>query len=190
MTTEAQIEANRMNAQKSTGPKTPKGKAAVARNGMRHGILSREALVKGENETDLLDFAKRLRSQLAPVGELELLLADRIVSTAWRLRRLVAVETLFFNSEERIDKTFNGYSREKMTSLSRYEVTLERGLYKALHELQRLQAARDGRDVPLPVALDLDVSFSENGPEELALHGENVGVSSEVSIETPPPLNA
>jgi hypothetical protein len=37
---------------------------------------------------------------------------------------------------------FNNYGREKMGVLSRYEMTLERSLYKALHELQRLQAAR------------------------------------------------
>ena len=45
-----------------------------------------------------------------------------------------------------------------MGVLSRYEVTLERSLYKALHELQRLQAARDGQAVPLPVAVDVSVS--------------------------------
>src|SRR6187455_251754 len=49
-------------------------------------MLSRESLVKGESEADLVDFGKRLRAQLAPVGELEFLLVDRIVSTAWRLR--------------------------------------------------------------------------------------------------------
>ena len=97
MTTTLQAEANRLNAMKSTGPRTPAGKGAVAHNAMKHGLLSRESLVKGESEADLVDFGKRLRAQLAPVGELELLLADRIVSTGWRLRRLVSVETMLFN---------------------------------------------------------------------------------------------
>jgi hypothetical protein len=69
MTSDRRIEANRCNAQKSTGPRTPEGKAAVALNGMKHGLLSREALVQGEREADLVDFGKRLRAQLAPVGE-------------------------------------------------------------------------------------------------------------------------
>jgi hypothetical protein len=45
------------------------------------------------------------------------------------------------------------------SKLSRYEAAIERSLYKALHELQRLQAARraDG-DVPPPAAIDVDVS--------------------------------
>lgn len=47
-----------------------------------------------------------------------------------------------------------------MTAFSRYETTLERGLYKALHELQRLQAARDGATVPPPVAADVEVTIS------------------------------
>ena len=99
MTSEAQLAANRSNAKKSTGPRTPAGKAVLARNGIKHGLLSRECLVKGESEADLVSFGKRLRAQLAPVGELELLLADRIISTAWRLRRLVCIERIIFNTE-------------------------------------------------------------------------------------------
>jgi hypothetical protein len=137
MTNERQAEANRQNAQKSTGPRTPAGKAAVALNGIKHGLLSRECLLKGESEAELVDFGKRLRAKLAPVGELELLFADRVISTAWRLRRLVAVETMHFNREHSVDYGFNNCGREKMGVLSRYEMTLERSLYKALHELQR-----------------------------------------------------
>src|SRR5262245_22207622 len=178
MTSERQAEANRQNAQKSTGPRTPTGKAVVALNSMKHGLLSRESLVKGESEADLIAFGKRLRVQLAPVGELELLLVDRIVSTAWRLRRLVAVETKLFNDVVEPDQAFDNYDRDKMSVLSRYEVTLERSLYKALHELQRLQAARDGQVVPLPEAVDVDVSVSApDEPSELALLGENMKIS-------------
>jgi hypothetical protein len=180
MTSERQAEANRQNAQKSTGPRSPAGKAVVALNGTKHGLLSRESLIKGESEVELVDFGKRLRAKLAPVGELELLLADRVVSTAWRLRRLVAVETKLFNRERSVDCVFNNYGREIMGVLSRYEVTLERSLYKALHELQRLQATRDGQAVPLPEAVDVDISIST--PDEghqMALPGESMGVASE-----------
>jgi hypothetical protein len=179
MTSERQAEANRQNARKSTGPRTLAGKAAVALNGMKHGLLSRESLVKGESEADLVAFGKRLRVQLAPVGELELLLVDRIVSTAWRLRSLISVETMLYDRETKPDHAFNNYGREKMSVLSRYEVTLERSLYKALHELQRLQATRDGRAVPLPQAVDVDVSVSgQDGSDELALLGENIKISN------------
>jgi hypothetical protein len=118
MTSERQAEANRQNATKSTGPRTAAGKAVVALNGMKHGLLTREVLVQGENEADLVDFGKRLRGKLAPVCELELLLVDRIVSTAWRLRRAVAVEAALFKRESTVDAAFNGYGREKMGALA------------------------------------------------------------------------
>ena len=50
---------------------------------------------------------------------------------------------------------FNG--SDSYGKFIRYEASIERGLYKALHELQRLQAARNGQVVPLPAAVD--VSF-------------------------------
>ena len=99
MTSKARIAANRLNAMKSTGPRTRAGKAVVGLNNMKHGILSREVLVQGESEADLVRFGKRLRAQLAPVGELELLLADRIVSNAWRLRRAAGIEAALLNTK-------------------------------------------------------------------------------------------
>ena len=176
MTTTRQVEANRLNAQKSTGPRTPAGRAVVAYNATKHGLLSRESLVKGESEADLVDFGKRLRAQLAPVGELELLLLDRLVSTAWRLRRLVSVEAMLFEKDSALDHAFNKYGRENMGSLSRYETTLERGFYKALGELQRLQAARDGQVVPLPMVVDVSVA---DEADEMALFGKNSTISGE-----------
>ena len=79
MTSQRQIEANRRNAVNSTGPRTTRGKAVVALNAVQHGLLSRQAVIQGESEAELVDLGKRLRSQLAPVGELELLLADPVL---------------------------------------------------------------------------------------------------------------
>jgi hypothetical protein len=166
-----QMVANRRNAQKSTGPKTPEGKAVVRLNAMQHGLLSREALLPDEVETALVECGKRLRAHLQPVGELEVLLVDRIVIAAWRLRRLMQVEVGIFE-RERYD-TFkeqdlglglafirNANNSDAFSKLSRYETTIERGLYRALHELQRLQAARAGQPVPPPAVLDVEVNVS------------------------------
>jgi hypothetical protein len=178
-------EANRRNARHSTGPRTPAGKAAVALNPMKHGLFSAVSVVEGEREADLVNFGTRLRANLAPMGELELLLADRIVSTAWRLRRVAVVETEIFSDEterserERLSWAFSNYAGEKMALLSRYETTLERSLYKALHELQRLQAARQGQAVPLPEAVDVEVSVAgRDEAEATALFGKTEGFSS------------
>ncbi len=48
MATEAQVQANRANAQKSTGPQTPEGKAIVSRNAITHGLLARAGVIPGE----------------------------------------------------------------------------------------------------------------------------------------------
>jgi hypothetical protein len=88
MTSTRKSEANRRNALKSTGPKTPEGKAAVRLNAIKHGLLSREVLLPGEDEDALRVLAESLRAELQPVGELEYLLVDRITSLLWRLRRL------------------------------------------------------------------------------------------------------
>src|SRR5215216_1757460 len=88
--------ANRQNALKSTGPKTPDGKAAVRLNALRHGLLSEEILLPGEDEEALRELAEGLGAELQPVGELEKNLVDRIIFLTWRLRRLGRVETGIF----------------------------------------------------------------------------------------------
>lgn len=166
MTTEAQVVANRLNGKKSTGPRTPAGKSVVRFNALRHGLLSRECLVIGDDETDFLRFARRLLADLAPVGALELLLADRIVSTVWRLRRAVSLERWVLdgvNEHKTSGRTALADAlswrsdQDRLQLFSRYEAQLERSLYRALHELQRLQAARDGQSVSPPEVADVDV---------------------------------
>ena len=166
MTSLRQIEANRRNATNSTGPRTTRGKAVVALNAVQHGILSRQAVIQGESEAELVDLGKRLRGQLAPMGELELLLADRIISTAWRLRRAIALETKLFDTERGdssayYDALVYKSDRNRLQLFSRYELTLERSLFRALHELRRLQAERCGMPVPPPIAIDITAAPTE-----------------------------
>ena len=96
MTSDKKAEANRRNAAKSTGPKTPEGKDAVRLNALRHGLRSEEILLPGEDQEALRELDEHLRDELQPVGELENLLVDRIVASYWRLRRLGRVEAGIF----------------------------------------------------------------------------------------------
>ena len=221
MTSDKQAQVNRRNASKSTGPKTTEGKAAVRHHGLRHGLLSRDVLLPGEDEATLKELGERLRDELQPLGELEGLLVDRITASTWRLQRLGRVEAGIFAFElygelaERARREASTYTRTEgpddefiaqylsrsiitdeqnhretmakarkletmrdaetatlgqtfvrdankanaFSKLSRYETAIERSLYKALHEPQRLQAARGaGGNVSPPVAVDVDVS--------------------------------
>jgi hypothetical protein len=146
VTSERQILANRRNATKSTGPRTAEGKAVVAQNATRHGLLSTRLLIEGEEEAELFGLADRLRAELRPVGELEELLFARIVTSCWRLRRVPHFEAVLLGRNDLVPvspaQQFANYARETMTKVSRYEAQHERSLYKAMHELKRLQAAR------------------------------------------------
>ena len=86
MSTTAQIKANRKNAQKSTGPKTDEGKSAVSQNAVKHGLFA-DSLIAGENQADYEVFHDEMLVDLAPVGSVETMLAERVISLWWRLRR-------------------------------------------------------------------------------------------------------
>ena len=93
MATQKQIEANRRNAQRSTGPKTPEGKAAVSRNAQKHGLASRLAVLPKENRTDFLELLAGFRSELRPATAFEEVLVFHLAAADWRLRRIVRFET-------------------------------------------------------------------------------------------------
>lgn len=68
MATTKQVEANRQNAKRSTGPKTAAGKAAVSGNALKHGLLTEAALLAGEDEEAFASLADDLLAELQPVG--------------------------------------------------------------------------------------------------------------------------
>jgi hypothetical protein len=125
--------------------------------------LSENVLSKDEDENELIELGKRLRSEMKPDTEFELLLVDRIISNFWRLKRAMGMERDSVISKGTFSKGLELHERIADTYF-RYETMLERGIYKALHELQRIQAARNGEKVLPPVAIDVDVSGGkENG---------------------------
>jgi hypothetical protein len=97
ITSERRNAANRANARRSTGPKTPGGKAVVRLNPLRHGLLARDVVLPGEDTDAFEELWNRVRADLSPMGPIEELLADRVVNALWRLRRLARAETALFN---------------------------------------------------------------------------------------------
>jgi len=87
MTSQAQTLVNRRNAQKSTGPRTSEGKAAVSQNAVKHGFLARQAVISSESQADFDLYRDRMLAELAPVSPMESMLAERIVTLSWRLKR-------------------------------------------------------------------------------------------------------
>ena len=92
MTTELQITANQENSKLSTGAKTSEGKAIVAQNAIKHGLLSHK-LILGEEDLDCWKILLNgLVETLLPVGMIEQLLVEKIAISFWRQRRLVGAE--------------------------------------------------------------------------------------------------
>jgi hypothetical protein len=96
MTSQKQIEANRQNAQQSTGPKTTEGKAIAKLNAIKHGILSEAVLItKGggqERKEIYLALSNGLRDYFQPQGTMEETLVEQIMVTLWRKRRVLRYE--------------------------------------------------------------------------------------------------
>jgi len=92
MTTELQITANQENSKLSTGAKTSEGKAIVAQNAIKHGLLSHK-LILGEEDLDCWKILLNgLVETFLPVGMIEQLLVEKIAISFWRQRRLVGAE--------------------------------------------------------------------------------------------------
>jgi hypothetical protein len=163
-------------AHRGGGAKTEEGKALVSKNAIRHGLLSREVLLKSEDAKTLDELRHSITTELAPHGEMEAFLVDRLVADMWRMRRALVVERhcgeaakekvkgeLFgdsiYGSKEGLAQSieaapFTDYRSDKVL---RYLTTIERSFFRTFHELQRIQAARNGENVPAPTIVDVNM---------------------------------
>ena len=88
MATELQILANRLNAQNSTGPRSSQGKAAVSQNAVKHGLLAERDVICSESQADFRLYREQMLDELNPLSPMESMLAERIVTLSWRLKRV------------------------------------------------------------------------------------------------------
>jgi len=153
MATKNQVAANRLNALKSTGPRTEEGKAVSFYNALTHGLLASDVVLPNENRVDFEKFRDELRSSL-PValdGRVELELFDHLTLRMWRLRRCARIESGLFNNLFREEDVVRAHDRwgaafargaATFASISRYEAQMDRSVLKILGELRRLQEER------------------------------------------------
>jgi len=193
MATEAQVVANRLNARKSTGPRTDEGKAAVAQNAVRHGLLAEQAVIKGEDPGEFEFYRDQMLGELSPAGAMESMLAERVVGLAWRLRRAERIQAQVFDTLLIDDATdpmrkLTRSTRPKgsdvddshlalgrvairdfvnyrtLDRLGLYERRIEHSLYRTMTELQKLRLLRE-LDPPLePESTPEPASRTEDTP--------------------------
>ena len=159
MISDKQLQANRNNALKSTGPQTAEGRNRSRMNALRHGLTGQVTTMTDEDRAAHDQFSQALIHSLAPQGAMETQLAHRIATDSWRLNRASAIEdNLFalglhqnsgelFPDDEQLDaalttaRVFNQRSHE-LHLLTLHEQRLNRALQQNLALLQSLQAAR------------------------------------------------
>jgi hypothetical protein len=167
-------DANRGNAQRSTGPKDT---TSTRLNATTHGLLA-----QGLTELDDPDFhqllVQRLTTTYQPIGDLECFLVERLAFHVTRLKRAGRLEAEYIAGEihppvlgpsldeilgpEIIDSgvpaALGALSAVNLVAgFQRYETAIENKLYRAINQLERLQRMRRGEYVPAPQALDVSV---------------------------------
>ena len=134
MATLKQFEANRRNAQKSTGPNTPEGKAAVSMNALRHGLRARTVVLPGENREEFTQLCDDLEVEWHPQSRTEQFYVEQMAVSQWKLIRMEVVEVNIFKDADGPKNQLPMLDR-----LWQAECRLERSYARAQRELERLQ---------------------------------------------------
>lgn len=175
MASEKQLQANRANAKKSTGPKTEIGKSRSRRNAWKHGLTAESIIIAGEDGSEFEQLRAALMEGHQPASALEAELVERLAAILWRLRRVPFFEAAIldarqaeifeehrrndhcYGDEEMSDDEWRLHVGEILTqdcglaigNLSRYETTLTNLMSKTLAMLLLLQENRiDARVLP------------------------------------------
>ena len=161
MATLKQFEANRRNAQKSTGPKTPEGKAAVSMNALRHGLRARTVVLPGENREEFTQLCDDLEVEWHPQSRTEQFYVEQMAVSQWKLIRMEVSEVNLFKDADN--------AKDQLSLLDRLwqgECRLERSYARAQRELERLQASRR-QTVQTPEEQPADTSSAAADPPAL-----------------------
>ena len=152
MVSEKQLEANRRNAQKSTGARTAAGKANSSRNNLRHGLTGHISLLPTEDREAHDAFCNELIDSFNPETPMESQLANSIAEDSWRLNRARAIENNMFalgHNHERREARIALADAETFLRqaaafnlLSIYEQRINRNLQRNMKLLKELQTER------------------------------------------------
>jgi hypothetical protein len=137
MATKAQLAANRRNAKKSTGPKSPEGKAASSMNALRHGLRAEKAVLPNEDPEEFEKVHAGLYDLYLPQTVAERDLVDQAALAKWKLVRAEIFEAQCYATTS--DPNDQAKILNMMTMV---QGRLERSYFKAYKELERIKAAR------------------------------------------------
>ncbi len=169
MATNAQIEANRLNAQMSTGPRSVEGKAVSRFNALKFGAEARSLVIPGEDPVELESLARDYHRHLNPAGPLEDFLVGTLVRADWNRRRYARIEAQVFHvllaaadnpespsatsPEASLGAVFQAdvLRGKALQSILRQSAAAERGYFRALKELRRMQQRRAEEEMEVSI---------------------------------------
>ena len=131
---QAKLEANRANAQSSTGPRTEEGKAIAALNNLRHGFNGVFCVLPSESSKAFIRLADDLVNEHQPATPTERLLVMDMARHYWLLQRAIRLQ------EETFTRNLDDEALAKQLALyMRYQTTNQRAFHRCLHDLLKLR---------------------------------------------------
>ena len=142
MATQAQVDANQANSQKSTGPKTEEGKAKSSLNRLSHGFASSTRFVKGEDPAVFNLLLDDLISEHQPATPTEQILVEQMAHHHWISLRATRLQ----------DSIVASYLKTVLTPVQlglfiRYQTSAERSFHKAHTELLKARKQRENSEI-------------------------------------------
>ena len=152
MGTAAQIDANRLNARKSTGPRTEDGKSISRFNALRTGIEAKSLVIPGEDPAELETLATEYHDRFQPLDALERYLVDTLVHSDWDRRRYARIQAEYLQmdlTERRRHAAAQApaFENRAVQIVYRRLTAAERGFFRALKELTRIQRERAHQEI-------------------------------------------
>ena len=140
MATPKQIEANRKNSQKSTGPSTEEGKAKSCLNHLSHGLTSNATFVAEEQPAEFKALLFDLMTEYQPATPTEQVLVEKMTMNQWLSLRAFRLQGEAFLNEQLMGDSFA--IPQSLGVLIRYHRTAENNFHKAHNELVKTQKER------------------------------------------------
>ena len=168
MATPAQIAANRENAKKSTGPRTPEGKAKSALNAISYGFAASIIFLDGEDPEEFYDLLHSLTYEHLPETSTEQILVEKMASNHWLSLRAIRLQSQILYCNPTIMTI-----PKDLGLLIRYQTTADRAFHKAHAELLKVQKERKNSEIGF-VPQTAEETLQEAPPEPLSYpsHGQ------------------
>jgi len=181
------LEANRQNAQKSTGPRTDAGKANSAVNSYRHGFFAKRLFLSIEqwakDKADYETVAKGVIGHYQPQGFMENFWVEKIATEALRFARVV-------QHEQKVFEWTAPFENRSPNSIVRYQAAINRQMFQAIQELERLQANRKAGATPTGRPGPAGASAAEEFEEPTAAPDGQTDEEPTGSVVTAPELHS